>query len=404
MFSLAFLLATLGTADSIPTLTGPLESGPLAQEAAVVLHRQPALPIVSLRMAVLANDPPGYAGAGHMMQHLLYPSLRDRAARVGGLLQIQRTSDAIVYTVTGPTAELSYMAELLTSALRPGVPAPDAVLRADRELREERLAEWETAPGHARAMLRAQLFPADISAAGTDRSATRFTASSLPRIWETLYEPEKVSVVAVGDVYLEDVQNAFSDLPEADRSREVEIQRDSVVLGSLAPAEATRAWLGNAYLASDLEPAAVTVTARLLGELLRERLPEAQVDAEHWWTHHGQALAIVLAVPGPEMDTGRRALGTAVAALLDDVSFLAVSDAAAAIRREMLFYSRTPERMAEVIGQFVDRTGDPNATELFYTELDRLDDTDVREVLRRLLERTPARAEIPPQALRPRVR
>jgi hypothetical protein len=68
----------------------------------------------------------------------------------------------------------------------------------------------------------------------------------------------------------------------------------------------------------------------------------------------------------------------------------------------MLFYSRTPDRMAEVIGRFVDREGDPNETERFYGELDLVDDESVREVLERVLDRTPARAEVPPQALRPR--
>ena len=319
-------------------------------------------------------------------------------------MQIQRTSDAIVYTATGPAAELSYLAELLRSALRPPIPTDDAVLRAERELREERLAEWETAPSHTRSMLRAQLFPNDVSAAGTDRAATRYSPSSLPRAWAAMYRPDRVCVVAVGDVYLADVQRAFADLPEPDPVDELEIRRDSIVLGALAPPQATRAWLGAAYLATDLEPAAVTVTARLLGDLLRRRFPNAQVDAEHWWTHHGQALALIMALPGSEMDAGRRALGTSVATLLDDVDEAAVAAAAQAIRREMLFYARTPERMAEVIGQFVDREGDPNAAERFYAALAALEVDQVEEVLERLLERTPARVETPPQELQQRRR
>jgi hypothetical protein len=402
MFAFAVLLTMLGVADSVPHPSAGSEQRRDVADAAVVLHRQPSIGVVSLRLAVLASDPPGYAGAGHMIQHLLYPALRDRAERVGGQFQIQRTSDAIVYTATGPAAELPYLAGLLRSTLRPSAPAADAVLRAERELREERLAEWETAPAHTRSMLRAQIFPSDLSAAGTDRAATRFSASSLPRAWAAMYRPDRVSVVAVGDVYLADVQNAFAALPEPEGNGELAIQRDSVVLGSLAPAQATRGWLGAAYLASDLEPAAVTVTTRLIGQLLRERVPSAQVEAEHWWTHHGQAVALVLALPGSDIEAGRRVLGTSVASLLDDLSEEDVTAAAETIRREMLFYARTPERMAEVIGQFVDREGDPNAAERFYSALDALEVDQVEEVLERLLERTPARIEIPPQVLRPR--
>jgi predicted Zn-dependent peptidase len=395
-------LAALGLATDAAVI--PVEHGRLANGAAVVIHRQPAVPIVSLRMSILAQDPAGYAGAGHMIQHLLYPGLRDRAARVGGQVQIQRTSDAVVYTVTGPARELPFLSDLLISTLTLPTFTLDAILRADRELREERFAEWETAPAHARSMLRAQLFPADISAAGTDRSATRFTAASLPGVWAQMYGPERVVVVAVGDVFLGDVVRAFGDLPASTEVRPLGIQRDSVVLVPLAPPQATRAWFAQAHLATDQSPAAATVTTRMLGDVVRRRLPSAQVNAEHWWTHHGQAIALVVAVPEQEAAAARRVLGTALESLLDEVNFLRTVDAATAVRRELLFYSRTPDRMAEVIGHFVDRGGDPNATERFYADLDRVDDDDVRAILEALIERTPARVEIPPQALQPRRR
>lgn len=374
-----------------------------AQAPAIVVHRQPGVPVVSLRLSLLASDPPGYAGAGHLIQHLRYPGLRDQAARVGGRAQIQRTADAVIYTLTGPASELPFLSQLLLSTLEAPQTTTAEFLQADRELREERLAEWETAPLHARSVLKAQLFPADISVAGTDRSATRFSPTSLPNIWASMYRPDRVSVMAVGDVYLDDVERAFSTLPEP-RSATLSIQRDSVVLSALTPAEATSAWIGAAYPASDLEPAAVSVVARMLGDLLRARVPNAQVDAEHWWTHHGQAIVIVASMPQSDVAAARRVLGTGVGTLLEDVDFLTVSAAATAIRREMLFYSRTTERMAELLGQFVDREGDPDAAERFYAGLDSLDDEDIRELLEALIERTPARVEIAPQVLQQRLR
>ena len=408
MLSTVMLAAALIAADTtraagqtagIAEITGPSAAAP-----AVVVHRQPEVPVVAIRMSLLANDPPGYAGAGHLIQHLQQPALEDRVARVGGRVQLQRTADAVVYTVIGPAEELAHLADALIQTLSPPSAASDALLRVSRDLREERLAEWETAPAHARSLLRSQLFPADISAAGTDRSAARFTGSLLPTIWGAMYDPARISVVAVGDVYLADVQAAFANLPEPIQTRPQGAARDSVVLTPLAPAEATQAWVGSAYLANSLDPAAVTVTARLLGDLVRDRLPGAQVDAEHWWTHHGQAIVLIAALPGPQLAAARRAVDTAVSTLRRDIDFLSVVAAATAVRREMLFFARTPDRMAEVIGQFVDREGDPDAAERFFAALDALDDRDVREVLERLEPQTPARVEIPPQALQPRRR
>src|SRR5687768_9554929 len=111
--AVAFALA-FAAPDTLPP---PPDSATLAEPAIVVL-RQPALPIVALRLSLLADDPPGYAGAGHLMQHLLLPRLEDRIARVGGRVQAVRTSDAVVYTVVGPAAELDYLAETLRAVLR----------------------------------------------------------------------------------------------------------------------------------------------------------------------------------------------------------------------------------------------------------------------------------------------
>jgi len=402
--SLVLLAASLLAADSIPAGEARTDRSNAIDGAAIVVHRQPAVPVVALRLSVLADDPPGFAGAGHMIQHLLYPSLVERAARVGGRVQIERTSDAIVYLVTGPSSELNYLSQILISALQPPQAPPDALLRVDRELREERLAEWETAPAHVRSVLRAQIFPTEISAAGTDRSATRFTNPILPSLWGSIYRPDRVSIVAVGDTYLSDVQNAFANLPVPPDPLPLEISVDSVVAGLLAPAQATRAWFGAGYVADGLDPVAVTVASRLLGDQIRSRLPSAQVESEHWWTHHGMALVLVAAVPERDMAAGRRAMETAISTLRQELNFSRTVDAAVAIRREMLFFSRTPDRMAEVIGRFTDREGDPDAADRFYARLDEVDDRDVRAVLDRLIVTTPSRVEIPPQALQPRRR
>jgi predicted Zn-dependent peptidase len=129
-----------------------------------------------------------------------------------------------------------------------------------------------------------------------------------------------------------------------------------------------------------------------------------QADVEHWWTHHGQALAVIVAAPPAQSDTARQTVDGAIAAVLDGLTEARVLSAATAIRREMLFYSRTPDRMADVLGQFIDREGDADAAERFYADLDGVDEDEVESVLEGLMEGTPARADIPPQTLQQRRR
>ncbi|MGI9190363.1 MAG: hypothetical protein ACR2F9_09515, partial [Longimicrobiaceae bacterium] len=111
MLLIALALAAAPLADTATVPPAPARPG------AFVVHEEPSLPLLSLRLSLLVEDPPGYAGAGHLQQHLVYPALREAMERVGGRAEIARTPDALVYSVTGPAAELTYLARALRSAL-----------------------------------------------------------------------------------------------------------------------------------------------------------------------------------------------------------------------------------------------------------------------------------------------
>lgn len=400
------LLALALAAGPAPADTvGRPASTPAAASAGVVtVHRQPTLPVVAIRLSLLADDPPGYAGAGHLFQHLHLPRLREQAERVGGEVLAARTMDAVVYTVVGPAVEMEYLAEVLRSALHAPEAGEAGFLRATRELAEERSAEWETAGRHVRAALRARIFPDEVSPAGTPAAAGRLTREALGDVWAEMYRPERVSVVAVGDVELSAVQRAFATLPSPRWGGLGETAPDTVPAEPPVAPEATRGWVGMAHPAGEASPAVVTVAARLLRDLLRDRLPAAGVETEHWWGRRGQALAVVATLPGPALPTARRAVSTSLSALEEGLDPAAVRDAAAAVRREMLFYARTPERMAEVVGSFADREGSGEAAQRFYAALEAVTEEEVRALLREMAERTPAFVEVPPQRLPERTR
>jgi predicted Zn-dependent peptidase len=393
MLTLALAAAAAG-ADSVPARPAA------AVQQVVLVHRQPAVPVVALRVSLLADDPPGHAGAGHLFQHLHLAAFRESVARVGGRVQAVRTSDAVVYTAVGPAAELDHLAEALLAVLRVPVPATAEMLRALAELAEERAMERETAPAYVRAALRAHLFPRDLSPAGTDAGAARLASAPLEEIWGAMYRPERVSVVAVGDVEPAAVRRAFAALPQPPSTGVRATAADTARSPAAHTPQATRGWTARGWAAHDEDPAVVTVAARMLRDDLRRRMTQSAVEVEHWWTHQGQAVVVVVATPGSLLPAARRTASGAVESLRGRVDDRSVRHAAAAVRRDMLFFSRTPERMAEVIGAFADRGGTGDAAQRFYAEVDRVSAADVRAVLSRLAASDPATVEVAPQALR----
>jgi predicted Zn-dependent peptidase len=389
-FAVALALAAAAP-DTVP-------AQPVAAEPAVVVLRQPALPIVALRLSLLADDPPGYAGAGHLMQHLHLPRLEERLARVGGRVQAVRTSDAVVYTVVGPAVELPYLAETLGSTLRPPAPGTAEMLAAMAALGQERGAEREIAPQYVRAALRARLFPEDLPAAGTEAALSRLNTARLNEVWAAMYRPDRVSIVAVGDVEIEGVRRVFRDVPAAGSGGAAPLA-DTVRAFAVDTPQATRGWFGRGWNASEADPAAVTVTARLLRNHLRRRMTRSAVDVEHWWTHHGQAVALVVATADSLVPVARRTVEGSLTNLRGTLDEALVRDAAASVRREMLFFARTPERMADVLGAFADRGEEAGAAQRFYAAVAEVTEADVRAVLDLLLETEPAVVEVPPQRL-----
>ena len=395
---LTLTLALAAAADTAAPRT--VRENPNAP-ASVIVHRQPALPVVALRLSVLADDPAGYAGAGHLVQHLHLPALEEQAARVGARVQALRTSDAVVYSVVGPADELAYLAGLLRGALRAPTPSEAQLLQAAGVLAEERAAERETAPSYARAVLRARLFPADLPPAGTALSAERLTADGLRAAWGAIYAPERVSVVAVGDVEPAAVERVFADLPDASGAAPDELPADTVPSLAADTPQATRGWIARAHAAPDADPAALSVLARLVRNNLRRRMTRSAVEVEHWWTHHGQALAIVVATQDSLMPAARRTTAAALQAVGSDISERSVTETARAVRREMLFYARTPERMAEVLGAFADRGGDePEAAQQFFARLEEVTEDDVRAALELVAAQEAATVDVPPQRIR----
>lgn len=392
MLLIALALAAAPLSDTATVPPAPARPG------AVIVHEEPSLLLLSLRLSLLVDDPPGFAGAGHLQQHLVYPALREAVERVGGRAEIARTPDALVYSLTGPAAELTYLARVLRSALAVPSISPAAFLAAANALREERNAEWETPGDRVRSHLRSSLFPDQLPVAGTAAAAARLDPAGLGASWAAMYRPEAAVVVAAGGVHREQVEAVLATLPlAAAPGAAPAVVRDSVAATPPEPAQATREWTGVAYRVDDADPATVSVATHLLEQDLRRRLPRAEsVTAEHWWTHGGQALALVVSSPTAAGDA-RAVLGSAAADLRERLTAEDVSRAGAALRHEMLLAARSPDRMASLLGSFADRSGSAYAAQRFYAALAGVESPQVRELLGRLATTSPAVVRLPAQ-------
>jgi len=82
-----------------------------------------------------------------------------------------------------------------------------------------------------------------------------------------------------------------------------------------------------------------------------------------------------------------------VAEAPDDI---AIDRARKALRRDLVLATRTPQGLAEVLGDFADRTGDPGFAAAVMSQIDRLSQTEVRTALRALANRRPLVVEMSP--------
>ncbi|HEY0155247.1 MAG TPA: hypothetical protein VGB92_24755, partial [Longimicrobium sp.] len=111
--------------------------------------------------------------------------------------------------------------------------------------------------------------------------------------------------------------------------------------------------------------------------------------------------AIVAATTGERAAAARRSVAGALAATATALEENAVRDAVAGVRRDLLFYSRTPERMAEVLGAFADRGEGGEAAQRFFAALDAVTVDSVRAALEGARAGTPVTVSVAPQRLVP---
>jgi len=395
----ATLLSTLLTGPSavrpLADTLGPLTIYRDPGSPLVVVRELSAPPLLAIRLSIPYDEPRDLSGAGRVIQLLVQDRVRGEAERFGGKVEFQRTPTHLVYSVRGPALAFGDMVALLRYAVAP----PRSVFQAQKGVwltaRREALAVYETPDRLVRHQLERALFPDRSHDHGDLTTADLPGAGDLEWFWRRWFRPSAMSVVVVGAVAPEAVRAAFRDWPEPPAPGP---RQSRPVAAADAPGPeviAPRVALG--YQAAAAEPAALALAAALVDESLRQlRLRSA--TAEFWWLPDRAALVVVAATDTtPDGDSAR--LLTSLQICISDAARASAEEISRQRRRlenSLLMRARTPAGLAALLGEFLDRTGDPRGADRFLRALAETDDEEVRGALRTLLYQPPIVVELQP--------
>jgi predicted Zn-dependent peptidase len=365
----------------------------------VVVREQPESRLVAMRVAVALREPAGEAA--RVLAEVVRARLESGAAELGARAAVELAPAHLVFRVVGPAAEFERLAALLQRGLAAPAGTTATALDAARiQARARAAAEHDTPGPRLRSMLREALFPGLAGTRDGEGGPAPLTAGRLARWWAASARPSRVTVTVAGGVEAARVAAAFEDWPAAGGARERERDPPGPVAPRTPPPTAQVVYraAGLGYRAHRLDPAALAVAAALLErQLARSGIPGAR--AEVWWS--GGNRALVLFASERAEDAGSRdgrpgaPLRERLEAVMADVAgrpaAAEVLRARRRLVRDILFAARTAEGMAEVLGQMLDRTGEPLAAHRFVAALQRVDPRAVQAALR-ALSRTRAEA------------
>lgn len=362
----------------------------------VVLRPLDEPPLVVLRLSVPIDESAEPSGAAWVLQELVRERFEAAAADLGARAELRRSPGHAVYMVTGAAEDFAALVDLLRRATeRPRLDPGEiraAAARADRQA----LAALELPAVRVRRDLQSKLFPTH-PPSGERIRLDALTPDRLDRFWRAHFIPERMNVVVVGPVDRAEVGEAFRGWPRPERGSRRSSGRAAAATEPPPAAQAIAEWAGIGWTA-ELDPAVLAVGAVLIAGRLAAA-PLRRADSELWWGRERVALVAIGSAPakgeGAAVATAQ-ALRMAVAAVATDATPDDVARARRALRGRLFSAARTPGGLAEMIGEFDDRTGDPWAAGRFLAMLSDVDALRVRFALRRLLERSPAVVEVKP--------
>lgn len=404
--SLSALLPVIGTAlmlgFSAPAsghsgLQDPFEAAlvlrtPGAPE--VHLFPRPGSGAVTLRLSFPAREPEWEAGSLQLVRALAAERMTGMAARMGVEARVQRTPEALVYSVSGPASELDFLARVLNEGLR--APEPDRFAEVRRRQLAEVLRRQETPQGTLALRIRQAAGGSGTPLLGSSVALERMHAGVVTGAWERTHRPDQARIIVVGDLEVEVMLATLADLALPTPREQVDAAEGGVMAQPRMTPEVIRHWVARAWTLDQPRDARGLVAVALLGEAARTRSGDWEVGAELWevsgrWT---------LVISGAAYPRNQQAMRRQLDGLLDEaagrVTPSAVEGHAARIRGDLLRQASTPWGLAELVGEAMDAGMEPRMVRILLDDLTRLSADQVTALFSDLRSRTPIRDEVRP--------
>jgi hypothetical protein len=360
----------------------------------VAIFRSVPPEVVSFRLSVPLEESPDEAGAGHLLRIQAQDRMLSLAGRIGARVEVHRTPQAVVYEVSGASADLDFLAWIL----REGVAAPSALAfeGSRRQLRAEQDRQLETPQGVLFQRIRAALLPASAPLPGTQGSLDRMDPQRLEAVWARSHRRADMRVVVASRLPTALILTALTavGLPA---TAPIPATVPGASTGAARPnPQVIRHWAVDAYRLDPGTEAVALVAARWMGELLEGEEGDFESGVEIW--DLGGVRALVLA--GAAYPRSRQAMERRIRAVpADAATRITESDTrrlADALRTEILLVGRTPWGLADLVGQAWDTGRGPAGAEAMLGALDGLAHAEVVALLQSLAGASPVRETLSP--------